>query len=301
VDFTRLATLAAGQHGCFTSRQLAEIDLSRHRLKRLGQQGLVVPTDYRTVYRLATTPVTWRQRVMAATLSMPGSMASHRTAAALRDLDGFEVTGRIEVITEHGTWRRRNVLVHQSKDLVAGDRDVVDGIPCTSLVRTLVDLPAVAWELRCGQALDHARRNDRHLFDRVLARHLEIARRGRNGTVMLRDLLERRGVGDQLTDTGFEARALHVITEACLPEPVPQYEVRDGTFRAFIDLAWPERMVGVECDSLAYHYGERAHQGDRTRRRHLTSLGWDIYEYTYQDVHRRPSTMVRELRKALDC
>jgi hypothetical protein len=301
VDFTPLATLAAAQHGCFTSPQLAELGISRHQLKRLGGRGLIVPADYRTVYRLTSAPPTWRQRVMAAVLSIPGSLASHRTAASLRSLDGFAVAGRIEVITEHGTWRRRNVTVHQSKDLVFGDRDVVDGIPCTSLVRTLVDLPAVAWELRCGQALDHARRKDRQLFERVLARHLEVARRGRDGTVMLRALLERRGVGDQLTDSGFEAKALHVITEAGLPEPVPQHQVRDGDFVAYIDLAWPDAMVGLECDSLAYHYGELAHQGDRTRRRRLTSLGWDIYEYTYQDVHRNPDTMVRELRKALSC
>jgi hypothetical protein len=221
-----------------------------------------------------------------------------RTAAVLWELDGFE-PGRIETVVEHGTWRRRGVVVHQSKDLVGGDRTVRDGIPCTSLVRTLVDLPAVAWETRCGQALDHARRKDRLLFERVLARHVEVARRGRNGAVMLRALLERRGVGDQLHDTGFEAKALHLISEACLPDPVPQFQVRDGEFVAYIDIAWPDQMVGMECDSLAYHYGELRHQGDRTRRRRLTLLGWDMLEYTYLDVTKRQQTVVRELRDAL--
>jgi hypothetical protein len=235
---------------------------------------------------------------MASTLSIPDCLASHRTAAAVRELDGFS-PGRIEVLVEHGSWRRRGVTVHQTKDLVRGDRDVCDGIPCTSLVRTLIDLPAVAWETRCGQALDHARRHDRQLFDRVLTRHLEVARKGRTGTVMLRALLDRRGLGDQLTDTGFEAKALHALTEARLPEPVPQFQVRDSDFVAYIDIAWPEQMVGLECDSLAYHYGELSHQGDRTRRRRLTALGWDIYEYTYQDVTKRAHVMVREMAVAL--
>jgi len=300
VDIAPLASLAAGQHGCFSVDQLHDTGLSYEQLKHLRRDGFVLPAGYRGVNRIASTPSSWRQRVMAVVLSMPGSLASHRTSAALRGLDGFS-PGRVEVTVEHGTWRRRGVIVHQSKDLVAGDRSVVDGIPCTSLVRTLVDLPAVAWETRCGQALDHARRMDRQVFERVLARHLEVARRGRNGTVMLRALLSRRGVGDLLGDTGFEQKALHLISQACLPDPVPQFRVRDGEFVAYIDIAWPDRMVAMECDSLAYHYGELSHQGDRTRRRRLTRLGWDVYEYTYQDVTKRQPTVVRELRDALGC
>jgi hypothetical protein len=299
VDFAPLTSLAAGQHGCFSTPQFLALDLSRHQLKRLRQKGLVGPTDHLGVHRVTSAPVTWCQRVMAATLSMPGSLASHRTAAALWGLDGFG-PGKIEVIVEHGGWLDRNVIVHQSKDLVGGDRDERSGIPCTSLVRTLVDLPAVTWELRCGQALDHACRNDRSVLTRVRARHLEVARRGRNGTVMLRAMLERRGMGDRLPDSGFEAKALHLITEACLPEPVLQHRVRDGDFLAFIDIAWPDQMVGMECDSLAYHFGELAHQRDRMRRRRLKALGWDIYEYTYQEVDQQPTTVVRELRDALD-
>lgn len=299
MDFAPLASLAAGQHGCFASRQLPDVGLTKHQLGRLHERGLVLGTGHKGVHRFASAPVTWRQRVMATTLSMPGSLASHRTAGALWELDGFP-PGRIETVVEHGTWRRRDVTVHQSKDLVAGDRDVRDGIPCTSLVRTLVDLPAVAWEARCGQALDHARRQERAVLEWVRARHLEVARRGRNGTVALRALLERRGLGDRLPDSGFEAKALHLVMEAGLPDPVLQFQVRDGEFVAYIDLAWPGRMVGMECDSLAYHYGERAHQGDRTRRRRLTLLGWAMLEFTYQDVDRRPHTVVRELRSALD-
>jgi hypothetical protein len=167
------------------------------------------------------------------------------------------------------------------------------------LVRTLVDLPAVAWETRCGQALDHACRKDRSVLEWVRMRHLEVARRGRNGTVMLRALLERRGKGDRLTGSGFEAKALHLITEACLPEPVLQYRVRDGDFLAFIDIAWPERMVGMECDSLAHHFGELAHTRDRKRRRRLKALGWDINEFTYEEVDETPHIVVRDLEKAL--
>ena len=121
VDFAPLASLAAGQHGCFAHRQLPDIGLDRQQLRRLHAQGLVLPAEHQGIWRLASHPVTWHQRLMAATLSMPGSMASHRSAAALWGLEGFN-SGRIEVVVEHGTWRRRGVTIHQSKDLVAGDR-----------------------------------------------------------------------------------------------------------------------------------------------------------------------------------
>jgi hypothetical protein len=298
VDLAPLTSLAAGQHGCFASRQLPSLGISQDQLYRLRKQGLVLPGRHRGVHRFASHAETWRQRVMAATLSMPGSQASHRTAAVLWDREGFR-PGKIELLVEHGSWRDRSIIVHQSEDLVGGDYDVVDGIPCTSLIRTLVDLPAVAWETRCGQALDHACREDRSVLKRVRARHLEVARRGRNGTVMLRALLERRGEGDQLTDSGFEDKALHLVSEACLPEPVTQHRVQDGDFLAFIDIAWPERMVGLECDSLAYHFGELAHTRDRMRRRRLKALGWNINEFTYEEVKETPHIVVRDLKKAL--
>jgi hypothetical protein len=300
VDFAPLSSLAAGQHGCFSTSQFLALDLSKHQLKRLRQNGLVGPTGHRGVLRLSSVPVTWRQRVMAAALSMPGSLASHRTAAVLWGLEGFQ-PGKIELIVEHGSWRDRRIVVHQSKDLVGGDFDERYGIPCTSLIRTLVDLPAVAWETRCGQALDHACRNDRPLLQRVVARHLEVARKGRNGTVMMRAMLERRIGDDRITDSGFEKKALHLISEAGLPDPVTQHPVRDDDFLAFIDIAWPDRMVGLECDSLAYHFGELAHWRDRRRRRKLKALGWDIYEYTYEEVDETPRTVARELRGVLGC
>lgn len=145
MDLAPLTSLAAGQHGCFANRQLASVGISDDQLHRLRKQGLVLPAQHRGVHRFASHTETWRQRVMAATLSMPDAMASHRTAAVLWDLEGFQ-PGRIELTVQHGDWRDRDIVVHQTKDLVGGDYDERYGIPCTSLIRTLVDLPAVAWE-----------------------------------------------------------------------------------------------------------------------------------------------------------
>lgn len=250
MDCTPLAVLAARQHGCITLAQ-AQVQVAgatEKTIEDLLRHGCLI-REQLGCYRFAAAPQTWHQQIMIAVLSVPGGLASHRTAAVLWGLDGFR-PGRIEVVTPHGRWRERDVIVHQSKDLVGGDMSERFGIPCTSLVRTLIDLPAVAHEYRCAQGLDHACRNDRTVLQAVRQRHLEVARRGRNGTVLMREMLDARGAGD-VRGNGFEERTRTLLVGAGLPRPVSQLPVRDGDFRAFIDLAWPERMVGIECDSLA--------------------------------------------------
>lgn len=294
-----LLDLAAAQHSAFHLDQARDLGISPTRFK-----GLIARREVERaapgVYVVRGVRPTWRQRLMVATLSMPGAMASHRAAARLRGLEGFDIAA-VEVLVVRGRTRRRvprGAILHETMDLKASDIDEVDGIPCTSLVRTLVDLPAVAHEFKAGVALDHASRHDADLLGAVAARHREVARRGRDGTVALRELLAERGFGD-LVDSGFERRALRLITDSDLPRPVTQHHVVDGDFECWLDLAWPDRMVAMECDSLKHHTGDRAFRWERKRRRRLTALGWNVLEYTYREVTQEGPMVLRELGKQL--
>jgi predicted transcriptional regulator of viral defense system len=294
-----LFQLAASQHGVFTIHQARASALSERELNRLRLRG-VIERLLPEVYRVRAAPVTYHQRLSAATLSIPGALASHRAAARLWQLDAF-ADAPVEVVTER--WQRRHrqdpkIVVHETKDLVAGDMDERFGIPCTSLVRTLVDLPAVAHEFRAGVALDQAHRWDPTNLARVAARHGEVARRGRNGTVALRALLTERGLGD-VVDSGFERRALRLIEASDLLRPVTQHQVRDVDFVCYLDLAWPDRLLGMECDSVEHHLSVRAFHWERERRRRLARLGWTILEFTYRDVTQHGPMVIRELRHRL--
>lgn len=292
-----LLDLAERQHGVFSVHQSRDHLTSRRQLTTLLERG-VVERWLPEVYRVRGAVPSWHTRVMAATLSIPGSLASHRTAALLWEVGEF-AAGRPEILVERWTRRRRKdsaIIVHETKDLVGGDIEVRDGIPCTSLVRTLVDLPAVTTEFKAGDALDRAFRRDPTVIGRVTARHLEVARRGRNGTVKLRALLEERGyVGDRV-DSGFERQALRLVRAAGLPEPVLQHQVRHGDFVAYLDLAWPDQRVAMECDSVEHHLSVAAFERDRHRRRTLVGLGWKVLEYTYRDVTQRPPLVAADLR-----
>jgi len=287
--------LAADQHSTFARDQARAAGVTDRQLSGMAERG-VVELCAPGVFRVCGSRRTWRQRLMAATLSVPGAMASHRAAARMWGLDGFDRAPG-EVVVER--WHRRrsclvDVIVHESKDLKACDLDERDGIPCTSLVRTLVDLPAVVRAGPAAAALDEAHRHDVEMLRRVQARHLEVARRGRNGTTLLRLLLAERGLGD-LVDSGFERKALRLIEGSTLPRPVTQHHVVDGSFECWLDLAWPAHMVGVECDSLQHHLNERAFRWERKRRRHLNRLGWTILEFTYREVTRQGPMVLREL------
>ena len=246
------------------------------------------------VYVIAGAPHTWRQRVCIATGSAAG-WASHRTSAALRGLDGF-APRQVEVLVAYGARRRRHDwIVHETRALRGVDLDEVDGIPCTSLARTLIDLAAVAHPFQVGLALDDASRRWPGTLDAVELRSRELARRGRRGIPTIRALLEERAGRGRYTDSGFETRAVRLVRNAGLPDPVLQHTVRDGEFVAHLDLAWPPIMWAVECDSLAHHSGKRAHEWDRMRRRRLKALGWDVVEITFDDVTLRRAQTTREL------
>lgn len=292
------AALAAMHHGVLTWDQLLGAGIAAttvRRWERAGRLRRAAPA----VYVVAGSPETWRQRTSIATLDA-AALASHRCAAALHGLDGHP--GRsIEVIAER--WRRSSrrtfYKVHETKDLRGADVDERDGIACTSLVRTLIDLAAVEHPFRVAQAFDHAVRQDREVLALARARFLELARRGRNGTRAFRRLLEERTGGYIPPGSTFEAMTVRALETGGVPEPVRQHKVVDGDFVAYIDLSWPPVRFGLECDSLAHHFGEHGIEHDRVRRRHLKRLGWEIVEYTYREVASDPAGVAREVKQLL--
>lgn len=289
-----LFDLAARQHGVFSRAQADGLGHGPAQRRTWLTNGIIT-RHHPGVYRLTGAPSSWRQRVHAAVLWLPDSLASHRTAAALHELRGCE-RAPVELVVERWTRRHRppEILVHETKDLVAGDIGAIDGIPCTTLVRTLVDLPAVTHDQRVGDALDGATRYDPTVLDRVRRRHREVARRGRNGTTRLRRVLAARLDGEQV-DSGFERLALDLIATASLPRPVTQHQIRDGDFTCYLDLAWPDRRIAMECDSVEHHLNLTAFQWERDRRRHLIALGWTVLEFTWVDVTQRGGMVLQTL------
>lgn len=272
--------IASAQHGLIGRAQAFEAGVTARMIQRRTDNG-EWEAVHRGVYRLAGTPETWVQRVLAATLAS-GGVASHRAAARLWGLDLRRTERAVITVRTGGTRSLRGVVVHHTGALRPADRAVREGIPCTSVARTLVDLAGELGFEDLEACVDSALRENL-----TTVRYLEkwLPGQGRNGSAVLRELVE-----DRRTNKPFgsrrEAQVCRMLVAAGLPRPVPQHELRDrnGRLLARFDLAWPEWRVAVEFASYRHHFGRQAWRHDASRANSATASGWRVLTATDLDM-----------------
>ena len=94
---------------------------------------------------------------MAAVLACgPGAVLSHRTAAALHALRGTDRANIDVTVSTRSARRRDGIDLHRCTTLSPADVTVVNGIPCTSVARALLDLAAVLPRRPVERAFDQA-------------------------------------------------------------------------------------------------------------------------------------------------
>jgi hypothetical protein len=291
-----LAAIARRQHGLVALHQAVEegmtADAVRWRLER-GRWDRV----HDGVYRVAGIPASSRQHALAACLAIgPEAAASHRTAAVLHDLLRYR-----EPPTEVTTTRLRSpelqgVVVHRLADLHPTWATDVDGIPITTVARTLVDLGAVASLRTVEAALDRAIGLRRVTLREVRHAMIAVARRGRHGVGKIRRLLDARGVADVPSGI-FEARMASLLRNASLPPAVPEHVVRDehGAFIAVVDFAYPELHLAIEVDGYEPHAAYTSFTSGHQRDRLLLDAGWEALHYTWDEVDGHPTAVAVEI------
>jgi hypothetical protein len=135
-----IAAIAGRQHGVVSLEQLRALTLSDRAVRGRVVAGRL-HSLHEGVYAVGHTSLTPEGRWMAAVLACgEGAVLSHRSAAILWGLR--EGGGpRVEVTSRRRVGRtREGILVHWRPGLDASDMTARDGIPCTSVARTLLDL-----------------------------------------------------------------------------------------------------------------------------------------------------------------
>lgn len=294
-----VARLAAGQHGLVTVAQLIELGFSHVAIRRRVASGRWLKVD-RGVIRIGGSPVTWESQVLAAVLAAgDGAVASHRSVAALWNLDGCR-RGQPEVTVPRGHWYRRSgIRVHESTDLDRVRPVRRSGIPTTPIERTLLDLGAAVRHESVQLSLDHARRRNLTDWDRLLACLVAHSRQGRRGVGALRSILDDHYEEIATTDSGFERLVYVRLVEAGLPKAVLQHEVTFDGQSYRLDLAYPDVKLGIELDG-SVHLRRDIWERDHARQNALMLAGWTILRFTWNDYRRHQSRMIREVRAALE-
>jgi hypothetical protein len=290
----RSASLAAGQYGLITRFQALALGLTsrmiEYRLKT-GRWVLVHPG----VYAIAGSSANWRQAQLAACFWCKGVTAG-QAAARVWDLRGWRRRGPEVLIKGSKTVPRAGIVVHHSTVVPSHHVTIIEAIPVTTVERTLFMLAGMIHETDAAIALDDALRRKLTTLP-SLDRYLrELSGRGRNGTGVMRRLLEPRRQLGKAPESPLETEFLQLIVRSGLPLPVPQFEVRHrGEFVARVDFAYPDAKVAIELDSYAFHSDRSSWERDRSRLSGLTSIGWRVEGITKAKLRDYPDRTIRRL------
>ena len=233
--------------------------------------------------------------------------------AVLRGLDQPAVLGHVSAAIAHGlpAWgsdlstvhvirpaRRHGARVesgvaHHSATLPAEHLDKIDGIPVTSLARTLVDHarttrfePAV---VTADAGLRTGRLERRDLLDMRRWQQDWPGARNAGGVVSF---------ADGRSESVGESRGRVRIDEAGLPQPELQVEIteEDGRFVARVDYLFrAQRTIGEFDGRLKYRLAsaggnpEDALWREKLREDRLRSLGYAVVRITWADLERAPA------------
>ncbi len=288
-----VADLADSQHGVVARRQLIELGLSHWGIDERLRQGRLFVV-YRGVYAVGRRGIGREGWWMAATLTAgQGAVLSHRSAAALWRLAKPGGHPEVTVLGDAGRARRRGLTVHRTSSLPRAEAVIREGIPTTTVARTLVDLAEVVSRREVERALDEAqflRRLDQRSVRAALAEHP-----GRTGAKRLGRTFEEHVIGATRTNEGLEEGFFGLCRAAGIPDPL--VKVRIGPYE--VDFLWPEARLVVETDDRASHERNATYESDRERDAYLDDAGYRVRRFTWRKVTQSPDTVVRTVRRLL--
>jgi very-short-patch-repair endonuclease len=271
-----IALLAARQHGVVSTAQLRAAGLGRGAIASGVRRGWLHPYLH-GVYAVGHERVTHEGRLWAAVLAT-GGVLSHKSAAAAWDLIP-RAGGPVDVTVTSAAHTRKGIRVHRTKTLSLNDvvRDQ-DGLPRTSVARTLTDLADV-------------------LNDRQLQRAIERAEIRR--ILDVKDLPGRRRITTRpdphFTRTELERAMLALVKRHRLPTP----SVNANLIGYEVDFLWPDRRLVAETDGAETHLTRAAFEEDRRRDAELLTAGYKVIRFTYRQVTADQPYVARTLKALL--
>jgi very-short-patch-repair endonuclease len=299
-----MVTLAGGQYGVVSRRQLLAVGFGRRAIDRRIERG-ILNRVHRGVYSVGRPAMTRRTRWRAAVLACgPNAVLSHRSAAVLWQLLSPS-TRAIELTRATGWSGPSEVFLH--RQIVPPDeRTVVDGIPVTSPPRTIFDLAASA-SRRAARSRVSRREVERALNqmevlglrDALAVPDLLARYPRRAGSALLRDLFGEPERLSGVAANDLEEWFVALVERWGLPRPRINADLAVGDRFIRPDFMWPDRRLIVEADGRGAHGTGQAFESDRERDRLLVAAGWRVMRVTWRQLRDTPQEVVRDLRRAL--
>ena len=248
-------------------------------------------------------------RATAHTLTRPGHVISHRSAATLQEMPLVDLPGRAPLVTEltlPGRHRPRTLTGTRVRTARLCDREVSRwyGAPVTSPARTVVDLARVdrQWGI---VAADAALRSERVTLSELKAQ-AQACLRMPGGTQAAAVV----ALGSAGSESPLESLARLLLLDAGIPAPTLQYRIDLPGSRAFVDMCWPEHKVVLELDRRVKYVGsvtdaaltnpaKDAGWREKKRAQALSWLGWTVLRLIWAEVVYDPAGSIAQVRRVL--
>lgn len=278
-----VALFASVQHGSCSLDQIASVGGNNALKRRRILAGRWLATAPRVI-TMAGHPRTERGDLWIALLDAgPSAMASHESAAALHRLDGFRIAPA-SILVGHGRHHRNAVAtVHQTRRLP--QPVIIDGFPCTPIVRTALDLCATHSPLDIGRVIDQIALRKESDLQRIRKGYEWMAATRRPGSVTLARALDGRLLGYVPARSELERMLDAVI--ATLPIAPPRREVDLPNRRRVahrVDRLFEDPPLIVEADGRLWHARLAAMENDKRRDRRALLAGFPTVRYSWHDL-----------------
>ena len=288
-----IAALAERQHGVVARGQLRALGLGRRAIEHRLETDRFLSV-HRGVYAVGHKKISGNGWYMAAVLAVgPDAVTSHRSAA---DLSGIRRTSRrrVEVTVPRRVPSRPEIQMHNAP-LPTDETTLIEGIPVTTVPRTLLDLAAILDRHQLERAVEQAeaqRLTDPLSLDALLERYP-----ARRGSRNLRSVVDAGPRG--ITREALEERFLVFLDQAGLPRPQRNQPLELNARWFELDCVWRKHKLIVELDSATWHSTRQAFERDRERDRLLQAAGWRVIRITWRQLGNDAAAIERDLRQLL--
>lgn len=292
----RVRRMADKQQGTVSRNQALAAGMTDRTIQRRSADGVWTRLSNGIFLLFGKPSVT--TRLIAATVALP-AVISHESAAFIHQL----TVGQKEVATVTITHRFSNrfpgVTVHESTDLAEHHMEIRQGLPVTTVARTIFDLAVGVSPRSLRRAVDDALvRRCVEICDlrRVFG---DVGRRERPGTTAMRSLLESMTDDYVAPESELERWLVELLDRSDLPSPTLQMALTWRTAVAGrVDVAYPDERILIECDGRRWHTLAESFERDRRRVNLAQIEGWTVLRFTWDDVVEHPARTLSMVRAA---
>jgi very-short-patch-repair endonuclease len=286
-----LTELGRRQHGVVSRGQLIELGFSPRAISRLVENSWL-RVVHPGVYALGPQPLSRTGRELAALLAIgPDPLLSYSSAASRQDLMTAPAIVHVSISTRVER-QLRGAVVHRPRRIDPEDRIRIDGLPVTSVPRTLLDLGLILPVSRLEKVVEAADRKgvlDLGAIGDVIDRYA--GHRGRKPLKRIfGSFLSTPGANE-----GIEREFQMFLQEFGFPTPQTNVVVEG----LIVDCWWPEARFVVELDSKKWHRSWHAHERDRKRDAILLRAGIRYLRITHHRLHNERLEVAGDLSAGL--